>query len=697
MRHALISVLCLGLTTCSSNGEDGPAAGEIGAACAIDAQCGSAFCGPGAVCRNATCNDASLGPDEVGVDCGGACPGCLGAPCITAAGCATGYCAAGICAVSSCTDGLKNGFEWGLDCGGGECGLCPNDQTCGHDQHCLGGACVGGLCSGASCSDNVTSANETDTDCGGTCPPCADGKTCAAGSDCQSGLCQGGKCAPAPPGCVDGMKSGTESDVDCGGSCKACGVGGICFAHNDCSSGHCSAGTCTAAATCSNAQKDGTETDIDCGGPSCTPCLQGKQCKWHGDCASATCVSGACKEASCSDGVVNQQESDVDCGGTCGPCAAGKKCVTNTDCVTGACSGGLCGSCGNGIQDPGEDGIDCGGGCATPCLAVLDVDAEGAAGQYVSLAVDDAGGVHIASITDYLTGGAFCCGLRYAKLSGGQWWYETLTTDVMKSEVAIAVSPTGAPAVVYRDRTGVLRARVLSAQVLWSDVVVDADGAGTVSVARSNDVVHVAYSRLTGGTETPTYASFSGAVFTPTAVDSWPSQTVQGISITLQNGLQPHVSWTAAPGQSAGAELRYSAMINGVWTASPIAPVDSSDATTAIAVAPTGVTVAHGGFSGARIYRRIGASEWVQTIVDTSPVGWVSLATPAGNAMSYHRLAPAGLHLAFEDLTGWSSSTVAIGDQAGLWNSMAVDANGGVYVAWYKGAPNGGLQLGTGL
>jgi hypothetical protein len=34
----------------------------------------------------------------------------------------------------------------------------------------------------------------------------------------------------------------------------------------------------------------------------------------------------------CADGVLNQDETDVDCGGECGPCAAGSACSVPDDC-----------------------------------------------------------------------------------------------------------------------------------------------------------------------------------------------------------------------------------------------------------------------------------------------------------------------------------------------------------------------------
>lgn len=53
----------------------------------------------------------------------------------------------------------------------------------------------------------------------------------------------------------------------------------------------------------------------------------------------------------CSDGIQNGAESDVDCGGgTCARCADGKKCSTRNDCASALCVGGVCKSCVNGNE-----------------------------------------------------------------------------------------------------------------------------------------------------------------------------------------------------------------------------------------------------------------------------------------------------------------------------------------------------------
>jgi|GEM_PF-3681313 len=44
----------------------------------------------------------------------------------------------------------------------------------------------------------------------------------------------------------------------------------------------------------------------------------------------------------CSDALRNQDETDVDCGGTCNACAEGKHCALNSDCIKGTCKAGVC-------------------------------------------------------------------------------------------------------------------------------------------------------------------------------------------------------------------------------------------------------------------------------------------------------------------------------------------------------------------
>src|SRR5207237_1996020 len=93
---------------------------------------------------------------------------------------------------------------------------------------CVSGVCgFNGLCSAASCSDGLKNGNETDVDCGGACPDCGTGKTCGSNGDCQSQVCTSGRCAA--PSCSDFVKNGAETDTDCGGgSCPRCARGHPC-------------------------------------------------------------------------------------------------------------------------------------------------------------------------------------------------------------------------------------------------------------------------------------------------------------------------------------------------------------------------------------------------------------------------------------------------------------------------------------
>jgi len=93
------------------------------------------------------------------------------------------------------------------------------------------------------CDDGLKNGDETDVDCGGTCSKCVDTKVCSGASDCSSGVCTDGHCAK--PQCVDGVKNGTETDIDCGGSCgSTCALAMSCAADADCRSGRCNAGVC---------------------------------------------------------------------------------------------------------------------------------------------------------------------------------------------------------------------------------------------------------------------------------------------------------------------------------------------------------------------------------------------------------------------------------------------------------------------
>jgi hypothetical protein len=122
---------------------------------------------------------------------------------------------------------------------------------------------------GAGCVDGVKNGTESAIDCGGSCPPCADGLACASGADCANDVCAAGLCAA--PSCADGARNGVETGLDCGGvSCAPCAAGQGCDGGSDCTSLVCTAGLCQSP-SCSDAIQNGGETGLDCGGP-CAAC-----------------------------------------------------------------------------------------------------------------------------------------------------------------------------------------------------------------------------------------------------------------------------------------------------------------------------------------------------------------------------------------------------------------------------------------
>ena len=144
---------------------------------------------------------------------------------------------------TTCTDGVQNGLETAMDCGGG-CPGCAVGQPCGEDGDCASGACVSGVCIAPACTDGRANGLETGVDCGGPfCPACGTSAGCTLPSDCTSGVCDPSTHTCAAPACDDGAQNGNETGVDCGGGClgetppKTCPVGVGCTSDDDCAGG----------------------------------------------------------------------------------------------------------------------------------------------------------------------------------------------------------------------------------------------------------------------------------------------------------------------------------------------------------------------------------------------------------------------------------------------------------------------------
>ena len=223
-----------------------------------------------------TSDDGIWNGDEEGVDCGGS----TGIPCPT----------------PNCFDGIQNGTETGIDCGD-----MPEPSICGE-------------CPDPTCDDGIQNMHiELNEDL-----PAGYVVVIETGIDCDNSPLT--SCPDCPlPTCWDGVQNGSETGIDCGGSCYT---------------------PCDPTPSCGNGIMDGTETGIDCDDDPDTPC--------------PPC-------ASCSDGIKNGPELKPDCVDY--PIPSMPECQ-------------VCASCHDGILNDGQDGgdnlfeldIDCGGPNCDACL-----------------------------------------------------------------------------------------------------------------------------------------------------------------------------------------------------------------------------------------------------------------------------------------------------------------------------------------
>ena len=155
--------------------------------------------------------------------------------------------------------------------------------------------------------------------------PCGAGETRCNGDTIEA-------CAADARGCFDWV-----AGVDCAADATQCDDSAepaICL---------------TEPGTCQDGAVNQDESDADCGGSRCEPCALGRTCLAAADCTTNNCDLGntnACvpeDQPTCTDGAKNQDETDVDCGGTiCAGCGENAACAADTDCESGTCDGDKC-------------------------------------------------------------------------------------------------------------------------------------------------------------------------------------------------------------------------------------------------------------------------------------------------------------------------------------------------------------------
>jgi len=103
-----------------------------------------------------------------------------------------------------CGDGIDNDCDGFVDEG---CQLYVFNEPCRSDGDCISGFCSpAGLCGASTCENGVLDGSESDVDCGGFCAPCVVGQMCVGNSDCGSGACVDSICAAGP-------RPATEGDI----------------------------------------------------------------------------------------------------------------------------------------------------------------------------------------------------------------------------------------------------------------------------------------------------------------------------------------------------------------------------------------------------------------------------------------------------------------------------------------------------
>lgn len=194
----------------------------------------------------------------------------------------------------------------------------PPECTVGTD--CESGVCQDNECQVASCIDGVANGMETDVDCGGTCKKCELMQGCMINDDCKSKNCVGGVCSEKKG---IGEACASVDECDAAYQCRVAGDAQICTlaCTTDCPTGFsCFRQFCVPDAYCEDPDGDGYGVGPGCTGTICDLCDDRATCVEQED-FSFACV--------CNEGYVGDGETcdDYD------ECGAGTdNCDTNASC-----------------------------------------------------------------------------------------------------------------------------------------------------------------------------------------------------------------------------------------------------------------------------------------------------------------------------------------------------------------------------
>ncbi len=233
--------------------------------------------------------------------------------------CTRDTCEAGSCKHPSAGAGTTCGG--GLTCdGAGKCAACAADADCGGATACASFTCASHACKATYAPAGTMLADDKHGDCmrpscdgHGAVVQVADTSDAPASPDaCTVSTCgaQGPTQSSAPMGstCSAGVCNG-------GGKCVACNVASDCTTPSD---AYCYANQC---ASCSDGMQDGDETNVDCGGSNCGKC-GGEPCTAPSDCHTNSCTV-------------------TSSGDKCG-WPANVACMHDSECASAHCDSGFC-------------------------------------------------------------------------------------------------------------------------------------------------------------------------------------------------------------------------------------------------------------------------------------------------------------------------------------------------------------------
>ncbi len=188
----------------------------------------------------------------------------------------------------------------------------------------------------------------------GACGGCASPDQCGDSSFCLPWVCDVDKVCRQTPS-PNGQKLQTQVPGDCK-ELQCDGAGGEKTVNvSDAPTYDCYMTTCSAGMEVKTPSPQGTTCNTG-GGNSCDGKGKCIECNTDADCApqGKICDSKSNLCFSCTDGMQNGDESDVNCGGDrCPACPQGKKCDTIQDCASNlSCADGIC--CDNACDQPCE-------------------------------------------------------------------------------------------------------------------------------------------------------------------------------------------------------------------------------------------------------------------------------------------------------------------------------------------------------